>query len=175
MTKARDVATQGGLTLITQATIGSSVTSITVNNVFSSTYDDYLIQISGGVCATNNMLRLSLGGITSGYETVSKYQLWGSTTVSGRTTSTSYFDWVGSANTTGIYAHILLQSPNLAKYKQISAPFVGNWYGGGVYQGYAGQSDGGVQNSTQATAFTITTEGATLTGGIIKVYGYKKN
>ena len=41
MTRARDVATQGGLVLLNTTTL--SGTSVTVNNIFSSTYNNYLI------------------------------------------------------------------------------------------------------------------------------------
>jgi hypothetical protein len=46
MTRARDVATQGGLVLLNTTTVTAS-TSNYVNNVFSSTYDNYKIVLNG--------------------------------------------------------------------------------------------------------------------------------
>jgi hypothetical protein len=59
MTRARDVATQGGLVLITNAT-ATSTASITINNCFSATYDNYLIVYNGNGANTNTVLNAAL-------------------------------------------------------------------------------------------------------------------
>ena len=48
-----------GLTLISSTTIGSAVSSVTVSNVFSSTYDNYLITVNGGAASTDMNLNMT--------------------------------------------------------------------------------------------------------------------
>ena len=59
MTRARDVDTQGGLVLIANAT-ATSAASITINNCFSATYDNYLIMYNGNGASANTVLNAAL-------------------------------------------------------------------------------------------------------------------
>ena len=63
MTRTRDVATQGGLVLLNKTTF-SAVTSVSINDVFSATYDNYVIELTDVVPATfgNIVLRLRVSG-----------------------------------------------------------------------------------------------------------------
>ena len=45
-------ANPGGLDLVKTQTIGSAVSTVTVSDVFSATYDNYLITINGGSGST---------------------------------------------------------------------------------------------------------------------------
>ena len=58
--------TQNGLQLIKIQTIGSAVSSVTVSDVFNSIYDNYLVQLSGGVGSTAQNLNLTLGATATG-------------------------------------------------------------------------------------------------------------
>jgi hypothetical protein len=60
-------ATNGTIAANGQVTIGSAVSSVTVNGAFSSTYDNYRIIISGGVGSTANNIGFTLGATTTGY------------------------------------------------------------------------------------------------------------
>ena len=64
MTRARDVATQGGLVLLNKTTF-SAVTSVSINDVFSATYDNYVIYVTNAVPASfgNLILRMRVGGV----------------------------------------------------------------------------------------------------------------
>ncbi len=59
MTKARDVATQGGLVLISSTTITAQST-IQISNVFTSTYKSYKIVADIPTCSTSGTLTFQL-------------------------------------------------------------------------------------------------------------------
>ena len=63
MTRTRDVATQGGLVLLNTTTF-SAQSTVSFNNVFSSTYDNYkvLVNINSVSTTLNGQLRLRASG-----------------------------------------------------------------------------------------------------------------
>jgi hypothetical protein len=67
MTKARDVATQGGLVLLNTTTF-TAQTTIQFNNIFSSAYDNYLIDYRVDTLVNDGLfVKMSSGGTpTSG-------------------------------------------------------------------------------------------------------------
>ena len=162
-------ANPGGLDLIKTQTIGSAVSSVEVTDAFSSTYDNYLILVSGGVGSTNINLRLTLGSTATGYSYAGFYAQYSSAGVVATNTNTATFFDVGYATSNAISSRIELESPNLAKRTIIRAQATGStttWY----RFDYAGFLD----NATQYTAFTLTCSTGTITGGTISVYGYAK-
>lgn len=65
MTKARDVASNGGLVLLNSTTFSGS-SAVQVNNVFSTTYDSYVMRINMyGSVGQYPRLQLSSGGTAS--------------------------------------------------------------------------------------------------------------
>ena len=162
-----------GLTLVKSQTIGTAVTSVTVTDAFSSTYDNYLIQISGGVGSANTIgLNLLLGSTNTGYYRFLVYGAYNSNTVNGLGSSNEIaFQDSGYATTSTIYMNTYLSNPNLAKITLMSSDFASS-----TTTGFAGSQTGFLNDSTQYTAFTINTAGAqTLTGGTIRVYGYQNS
>ena len=162
-------ANSGGLDLIKTQTIGSAVSSVEVTDAFSSTYDNYLILVSGGVGSTNINLRLTLGSTATGYSYAGFYAQYSSAGVVATNTNTATFFDAGYATSNAISSRIELESPNLAKRTIIRAQATGStttWY----RFDYAGFLD----NATQYTAFTLTCSTGTITGGTISVYGYAK-
>jgi len=153
-----------GLVLITSQTIGTSVTSVTVNNAFSATYDNYLVTIAGGAATGNINLNMVLGSTTTGYYFNASGGVWATSaanTVVGN--NASNFAYVGTGRTTGLNMSATINSPFLAVNTTISNPFIAN---------DASYSFNGIlANTTSYTAFTLA--GGTLTGGTIRVYGYK--
>jgi hypothetical protein len=158
-----------GLTLVKTQTIGSAVSSITVSSAFSSTYDNYLITISGGVVSTNANLNCQLGSTTSGYYMNGYYMQPTSTTVGGDALNgTTSFKYCASGDTTSIGGHFTLMAPNLAKPTLFVADA---WRGSSnrTYSNYRGSLD----DTTQYTEFTLIVDSSgTATGGTIRVYGY---
>jgi len=158
-----------GLVLIKAQTIGSAVSSVPVTDVFSSTYDNYLVTINGGVCADNDDIRMSLGATVTGYY----YGGFGQT-YAGAGTSASFANvayWmVGKATPANNTASVTIQNPFLSKTTAYGG-YTASHRTDGLYVGFGGY----LNNTTSYTAFTIVTSGGTLTGGTIRVYGYQNS
>jgi hypothetical protein len=159
----------GGLTLVKTQTIGTTVASVAVTGAFSSTYDSYKIIVSGGVGSTGANLSLQLGATTTGYYsavTRTSYAT-GSATGLGNNNGAS-FTVCGDARTTSIMMNIDVLAPNLARPTLIGGSHVVVDTGGN-----AGYVSGFLNDNTAYTGFTILVGAGTITGGTIKIYGYK--
>lgn len=159
-----------GLELISTTTIGTTVSTVTVSNAFSSTYDNYLIQISGGVSSSSALgISMTLGATTTGYYRAGFYNTYTSATVSGDVEANAA-SWgvVALGTTDNLNGNIFLFNPNQAK----STVF----HSVSTYTSTTGRiwvNGGYVANTTQYTAFTISAGAQTFTGGTIRVYGFK--
>lgn len=178
MTRARDVATQGGLTLITPTsvtgatvsangaiTIGTSVSSVTVNGAFSPTYDNYRILIGGVDASSQTNLRIQFGSTPNEHYGSHYYDFYGSGTTGTDRIVNAANMYIGVTNTSDDTSSSLdVFSPNLTKRTTFS----------GTYDSfaYAGWFGGGVNTTTQYTSFNILVTTGTLTGGTIRIYGY---
>lgn len=165
------VSDKSGLTLIKSQTIGTTVSSVEVTGAFSSTYDNYLIMINGGVASTTNNLNLQLGATTTGYYGHSLGGVYTSGAVTGFAQSNGA-NWIdiggGTAQTLHGVATVL--SPNLAKETTLTSNYVQ-----AATAGYTAHKNGYLNNTTQYTAFTILVSSGTITGGTIRVYGYQNS
>lgn len=169
-TWATPAAGGAGLTLVKSQTIGSAVSSVTVTDAFSSTYDNYLITLNGGAASTDINIRLTLGSTTSGYYSVGIYQALNSSTVNGILDSNLGFTTCGSGTDEVLNAQSILQNPNLAKKTLFKNQGVG-------IRGALTclKLDGFIDTTTQYTAFTLTASSGTMTGGTVRVYGYQNS
>jgi hypothetical protein len=169
----QSVGGASGLTLISTTTIGTTVSSVTVSNAFSATYQNYKIIMSGGVSSGNVYLKMTLGATATGY----------------------YMGMARTDYTTGTASVSGLGANNQAQWTYVLSTFTGG--GGGIVElqspfdttntlmqcfspapqtGSSAHSGGGfLNNSTSYTAFTFTPASGTLTGGTIKVYGYQNS
>jgi hypothetical protein len=160
-----------GLWLVKTETIGSAVASVTVTDAFSADYDAYKIVITGGVASAGGNLRLQIGNATTAYYT-NRIRVTAST---GLTSSTSFnvlgaFDWAGSRSTDTLYMNAEVHNPFLTK----NTTMVTTWTNTAATTSADLNIVGGyLQNSTSYTDFTITPSSGTLTGGTIRVYGYR--
>ena len=151
-------------------TIGNSVGSVTVNGVFSSLYDNYLIQVSGGSASGSVAVGLTLGATASGYYAAGVSMTFAGTSTNAFDNNGSKWTYAGTATTDSIHANIILNSPNRATRTYLYNNYVfGNPAGGGDAMFYSGY----LNNTTQYTAFTLTPNTGTFTGGTIRVYGYR--
>jgi hypothetical protein len=157
-------AAVGGLRLVSSTTIGSAVSSVTVSNAFSATYDNYRIIISGGASTGGGDLLLKIGAATSGYKWQVIYGSYNNVASASGTTTGSSFTYAGALNTSSLSMDVTLLSPFLTEFTYCFNP-VFNTDFGGVNIGY-------LNNTTSYTDFTITTSGGTITGGTIRVYGF---
>lgn len=181
MTRARDVASSGGLTLISTTTIGSGVTTVPVDNVFSSTYRNYQIVINGAQTATIDgyLMQLRAAGSTlagtgyffSGMET----QASGSTITQrlGNGVSNWRIGIGGGTNAASSYNFIVdVYQPAVATATNIFARATTRDPGtlGNVYQTMSGSNS----SALAYDGFTLSMSGGvTITGGTIQVYGLR--
>ena len=156
------------LVLVKSQTIGSAVSSVTVTDAFSATYDNYRILISDGVGSTDQNLNLTLGATVTGYSYNNLHMAYDLTTIAG-TFGNATTSWVrvGRGDTIKLDAEIEIKSPFLAKrttaqWRSASSKILSLWNIGGGF----------LDNATSYTAFTITPSAGTITGGTIRVYGY---
>jgi hypothetical protein len=164
----QSVGVSPGLVLVKTQTIGTTVASVTVTDAFSSTYDNYLIVVSGGVGSTTSQMALTLGATATGYYRFGTYGTYSSATVQGiqNSNGTNWGDAVGMS-TNSLSGTIELIAPNLAKRTSYSSSMQQV-----ATAGYSLRSAGFLDDATQYTAFTLTCGTGTVTGGTIKVYGY---
>ena len=155
-----------GLVPILTQTIGTAVSSVVVSNAFSATYDNYEIIVSGGASSATTVLGMKLGAAATGYYASGRYVGWdGSLDNIVNNNSTSWSTLAGQAHADGLFSHIFLNSPFLAKRTRIESTYLDNT-GSARVSGY-------LNGTTSYTDFTLTPASGTLTGGTIRVYGYK--
>lgn len=160
-----------GMWLVKTQTIGTAVSSITVGSAFSSSYDAYRIVITGGVGSTDLDLRFNFDGNTANYYGGVIYHPYA--TASGNAqglgrNNIAYWDYVGNATTSTIAACFDVLNPFAAKNSgyMSQVPVLGTG-------GSALFASGFHNSATSFTGFRIETSTGTLTGGTIRVYGYR--
>jgi hypothetical protein len=160
-----------GLVYVTSTTIGSAVSSVTITNVFSSTYDNYRIMVSGSV-ATNADSSIR---VRPGNDTTAGSYFSGGLYVKYDGTSPGYV--VNNGTTTGIEVALTdttntafafdLMSPNLATHTRTVSGICAGTQFTSAYSGVH-------KVATAYTSITIAVASGTLTGGTITVMGYRK-
>jgi len=166
---ATPAAAASGLTLISSQSF-TGVTSKTINNCFSSTYDNYVIyvNINSGTGINYNYLKLRVSGTDSSasynYVRVIAYD---STVAAGSTDSSSNGYQIGtSATDSGGATRIDVYNPALARATYF-------YSAGNRKNGTSLEFESTVGNHDVATAYdglTLTTDGSTFAGNI-RVYG----
>jgi hypothetical protein len=154
-----------GLRLIKKQTIGTGVSTVTVTNAFSATYDNYLIMINGGVGSTTAEINMKLGSTATGYYTALLYASFGVNSAQAVTLSNAgYWAYIGAGSTNSLRANCNVLSPFLAKNSQFNSIW--------LQTDTSGNASGYLNNSTSYTDFTVYPISGTWTGGTIYVYGY---
>jgi hypothetical protein len=155
-----------GLELIKTQTIGTAVSTVTVTDAFSSAYDNYKIILTDSVASANAGLDFRLGSATANY-----VWSWGGFNFSGNLINYAGDGdrWrPGESRTDGATRlEIDLSYPFQTRLTYMTHRAI--WVGSGqlVAGGY-------LNDSTSYTSFTIFRGTGTITGGTIRVYGYKK-
>ena len=158
-----------GLWLVKTQIVGTAVSSVTVTDAFSSNYDNYRIIYTGGTASVDNDLKLTLGASATGYYAGFAYVPYGTGVVTGiaNNNATSWAN-IGSQRTVRNSLDVDLFGP----YQTIQTGMTARYFG--ITAGAVGGSMGGFHNATtQHTAFTITCTSGNITGGTIRVYGYR--
>lgn len=156
-----------GLWLISTTTIGSGVTSVPVNNCFSSNYDNYRIEIYADSSNGTASHELQLNGNTTNYYINGSIYAWTSATITGYGPAVRT-NWVLDANTgasSSSYVTVELKNPFATR----------RTFGYSFGQAANGNSMFNLLNinTTSSTGFTLSKAGNTMTGGTIRVYGYR--
>ena len=160
-----------GLIFIKSQDVGTAVSSVEVTSAFSSTYDHYKIIYAGGTASADGDLGIKLGSTTTGYYMTLAYLAWGGTTWGFVTTSNgSSFGNVGSSRTTANFLNVDIFNPFASDETSISGQYVGP-----KTNSVLGPIGGFLNNTTSYTSFTISPNTGTLTGGTIRVYGYRNS
>jgi hypothetical protein len=162
----------GALELISSQTVGSAVTSVTFNDVFSASYSEYKIIHNINSSSANNslLMRMRVAGADN---TTSDYR-WGEYNIgsfvskaaqSTNNSTTAYWALSSFAQTFGGSGCTEISSPFEAQYTKFT--HFGNGY-------FLAISAGGFIQTTSFTGFTMYADTGNITGGTISVYGYKK-
>lgn len=163
----KEVGAGSGLVLIKSQTIGSAVSSVAVTGVFSSTYDNYLILLTGGTGSTAAGLNMTLGATATGYYFGGANSAYGSASVASSRGSNATSWPFGGSSSLGMVGAATLLGPNLA-----ARTFINTQYGFPDTGDSGNYASGFLNNATQYTDFTLTPGSGTITGGTIRVYGY---
>ena len=170
MTRTRDVATQGGLVLLNTTTF-SAQSTVSINNVFSSTYDNYRMILNitskGTTAHTNFRFRASGSDNTaSSYNWTASYYLASNNFQSYRTTNASLAQVWNSIGQDREQASMEIYGPNLAA---TTAASISGSHGAGDINWNGSLGHG---SNTQFDGFTIYPSTGTLTG-TFRIYGYR--
>jgi len=166
-----------GLVLISTTTIGSAVSSVSVDNCFSSTFDQYKIMIAFQSASTAQSLQMRLR--VSNTDNSSSNYRWGSVERPSLNTTTGAFNgntatsWALTTygQETGI-AEVTLNYPFAAFVP--SMVVISGTSDNASNRSFTYLSGGSMTVSTSYTGFTIIPQSGTFTGGQITVYGVNK-
>ena len=158
-----------GLWLVKTQTIGTAVPSVTVTNAFSADYNNYLITVNGGVGSTPAAAALQLTGSTTGY-----YSAWNgvfyTTAASNDGADNNAASWTAGAQyPEGNGMNAILFNPFLASSR------TGIYFNRVDFRvgGSSGVGSGFHNVTASYTGFSIISGAGTMTGGTIRVYGYR--
>jgi len=157
-----------GLWLVKTQTVGAGVSSVVVADAFSADYENYLVTYNGVSSFNGEVLRIQLGATTTGYYGNMIYANFasGAPASVGDNNTANWTHCSGGPNSfTNLQATIM--RPFASAMTSISAPYQDG--------SNAGHKSGWLNNSTSYTGFTlIVGTPYTITGGTVRVYGYRK-
>ena len=156
-----------GLELIKSQTIGSGVSSVTVTGAFSADYDNYRIIVNGGAASGTIALRLTLGATATGYYSSGFDTSYGGGNAQITQSNAAFWNF-GGGSTNLLSGEVDLRQPFLSDQTTYFSEFAF-----AVTTANNSYSCGFLNDTTSYTAFTITTSTGTMTGGTIRVYGYR--
>jgi hypothetical protein len=173
MTRARDVATQGGLVLLNTTTF-SAQSAVSINNVFSATYDNYKCTIFTTASAGSATLSLRLRASGADNSTGNYYTASAGLTTAGAaanlnsTSATSFNIGATESGYASYAASFDVVSPFLTSDKYL----LGNQF---EYNGTTtvGRALNGLFDTTTYSATGLTLLSTQNITGTIEVYGYK--
>jgi hypothetical protein len=160
-----------GLWLIKTQTVGSAVSSVSVTSAFSSDYNNYKIIYEGGLSSVSAVLfRIQLDGITTLYYSSAMQQTATSGTVVTTNVAAAARWELGYTGNQFMRYEIDLANPNaVGAGKTANVKYA--CYD--TSNSYGGTSAHWLISTSGATAFTLSPASGTITGGTIRIYGYR--
>ena len=176
MTRARDVATQGGLVLL-NTTAFNAVSSASIDNVFSATYDNYkiMLNITTGTSDAIVYMKMRTGGIDNSVSYFYAFGGWTSTNTQNNSNSNNNtVGWdlieIDSASSDAYNFNGDVMKPFLAKPTTLVGQKINMTPGGTPYA----QSGGALHNvSTSFSSFNLIASAGNISG-TVKIFGYTK-
>lgn len=155
-----------GLWLVKSQTVGSAVSSQQVTGAFNADFTNYRIVVSNvDFSVADNAIAFTLGSSTATYYSASRYfSLAGGTIEVNRNNAASAFLLASATNNDNNFSFDVFQ-PYATQYT--------SWSGSGFTYIYNTSFGGLHAVASSHTSFTIATTAGTMTGGTIKVYGYR--
>jgi hypothetical protein len=157
-----------GRWLVKTVTVGATVTTVPVTDAFSTEYDNYEIVFSGGSKSVAGTMNLQFGATGAGYYNTWYGRDYLNNAVQNAASNAATTSVGVEGTTNGMDATWFVNSPFLTRrttYRGVTNSIqVG---------GYSYSFGGFVDNATSYTAFTLLVGTGTLTGGTIRVYGYR--
>lgn len=157
-----------GLVTVVSETAFSAASTIQVNNCFTSTYTNYLIQFRFTAFSLGSQgvyIRESVSGTPNATNYSFQQFLQSNTTLTGSQNLTDAQHLFGITQTTGAFTTCDVYGPQLAANTQFNST-----YGNGVQQQYNSTRHA---DTTQYDGFYVFLSGGTMTG-TYTVYGYSK-
>ena len=156
-----------GLWLVKTQAVGTGVSSVTVTGAFTSDYDSYKIIYDGGVGSTFVTIAMTLGASATGYNMSLPYVTYGAAVAAGTSVLNAVsFALMGAGDTNYLGLDVDVLSPNLARFTRVQGAYIAN--------NESGSYTGIHKVATAYTDFSLIIAGGTITGGTIRVYGYRK-
>jgi hypothetical protein len=148
-------------------TIGSAVSSVTIGSAFSALYDNYKIITQNTTCSTLCGVRLQLSSSTgSTYSTANMNIPYTSASITTEVSNNTTLWSIGTGQ--GLTSVTLdLIGPFLATDSQIMAQ--------SATDTYVSWRSGRDSADLSSTGFVLSLTGGTLTGGTVRVYGYRNS
>jgi hypothetical protein len=146
--------------------IGSANTSVTVTSAFSSDYENYRIVISDVDFSTGGFVRFSLGASGASYYSALRVVYATATADATQKVNNGAYMEIGPQGTTDDTNIVLdVLQPNIATRTGVQGQCTANVEGGFVAGSHA--------SPVAYTSFTIVPSAGNMTGGSIRVYGYR--
>lgn len=170
---AADLNASSGLVLVKTQSVGSGVSSVTLNDAFSSTFDNYRVSISGVTLSSASGNTLSLRMTSSGTQATTNYQYGiarvdiaaGTITAESGQNASAMFVARGVGDKFGTTFDIVMP------YISTHTIFL-NIGGPEVSTGYTRFGNGLHQTTASYDGFAFYPSIGTMTNGTIRVYGY---
>jgi hypothetical protein len=158
-----------GLQLIKTQTVGTTVSTVDVTSVFSSDYENYRVVIRNVDASTagGNFLQIRFNTTGNNHFGSCYYDAYaGNNTGTSRSNGVNGIPICVQTTDDDMFVSIDILGPNISSRRTA--------FSGGYSSGtFAGWCSGIFTATTQLTDFTIFPASGTLTGGTVKVYGYR--